>query len=250
MSNRRLLIVSLLGIGLVLIVIAATFIVSGSRRGASSFPLPTPNRETPSPSSGGFDSARIEVRITRENVQQVIKTLARPETYTREVLVETFWGDGSSQTSFTAAVSPLGVSLRSSVRDTQKNIVIKDGEISIWYGDRDSVLKLPADSPAAPDKYQMLLTYEDILALPASVILDAGYFPGGDISPDYDGDTLIYVKYRDGLFGYLTECFVSVQLGLLVSAEAYDGDALVYRMNAGKCQVGAVDEALFAVPAE
>jgi hypothetical protein len=245
MNNRRLFISSLLGIGIVVIVLAVTFIISGLRRGAVSFPLPTPNPETETPSSGGFDAARVEV--TRENIQRVVGTLARPESYTREVLVETFWDGGSGQTSFTAAVSPLGASLRSSVRDTQKNIVIRDGKISIWYGDGNEVLTLPVSSPAAPDKYQMLLTYEDILALPASAILDAGYVPGGALE-GYEGDTMIYVKYRDGQLGYVTECLVSVRLGLLVSAEVYDGEAAVYRMSAGSCQIGPVDEALFAAP--
>lgn len=82
-----------------------------------------------------------------------------------------------------------------------------------------------------------------MLALPPGAILDAAY-------TDYDGQTAVYVRYVSGNLGYETACYISDENGLLIGAETYDGEVLIYAMRSGPVDISTPDEDLFAPPDE
>ena len=50
---------------------------------------------------------------------------------------------------------------------------------------------------------------------------------------------------KDPDFDYLDIYYVSLDTGLLVGAEQWDGDTLIYRMTAGEAELSAPSDQLF-----
>lgn len=203
--------------------------------------LATPAVTDPAGPGGPGGQGIQTVEVTPGTVQAVIATLSRAESYSRTMTVESFWSGGSSARQVQVWVR--GGSTKIAVsQDAQpaKYILIKDGELWIWYSDSPDVYRGTAGDADA-DRYQSLLTYEDILELDVSQILDAGY-------DDYEGEGCIFVRYVQGELGYESLCRVSVGTGLPVSWETWDGDALVYRMSSSPVELSTPDDGVFAEP--
>ena len=93
-----------------------------------------------------------------------------------------------------------------------------------WYEGSSEYLTAPAAEHAA-DLAQRIPTYETVLELDQSAIISAGYELKGDIP-------CIYVRSLDEVSGSQKHFWVSVDSGLLVCAELYQEDTLLYRMSA------------------
>lgn len=202
--------------------------------------LPTPAAgidENPGGSAGA--ESRV-VSVTPETVQAAVGMLSRAGSYSRNIMVETFWTGGSSVRNIHVSVN--GERARLTVSDSRgvKNVLISGGELWIWYPDSDGVYHGPADSSDA-DEYQSLLTYEDILRIDPASITDAGYM-------DYDGENCIYAEYTGGGLGFVSRFWVSVDTGLLMGSESFDGEQLIYRMSSSAPDVSTPDESVFTPP--
>jgi hypothetical protein len=229
--------ITAVGLALIVVVICAIAALSGPARGSMEIVLPSP-----APTQGGGEGAApglSAVEVTADNVQDVIAAIARPDAYSRDIMVESFWSGGNSVHNLSVSVSAGATALRVMSGGAEKNIVITPERAYIWYSGEDAVFETSA-SGAAADEYQMIPTYEDILRLPRSAIRDAGYAGG-------DGAEL-YVRYVSGALGYETRCRVSASLGLLTYAEIYDGGTPIYRMTAGECRAGEPDARVFTLP--
>lgn len=224
MEQRNKLIMTLI----IAVVIAAAVL---SSFGLALFGLHTPEvklpdlsaAETGTVSSGGNITV---VGVTPETVQSVLKTLSRPESYTRTVTIETF--SGTAGTTETARVwvddGWTRVDLTRDGGQIQHSIV-GDGTRYLWYGGGPGYVSFPADSEEA-DLAQQIPTYEDVLKLDKSLISDTGY-------KIREGVACVYVAVTvPDLPGYVETYWVSVSSGLLVSSETYKNGMLVYRMSA------------------
>jgi len=163
------------------------------------------------------------ISVTADTVQNVIETLARPAEYSRDIMVERFWDGGNSATNLRVEVADGATLIRTTSGGIEQNVIVTPERTYIWYaGDREPYTYTAG---AEPDKYAKIITYEDILKLDKSEILDSSYIEtnGGEI----------LVLYAAGELGYITECRISIELGLLTSAEVYDGDLMIYRMVTG-----------------
>lgn len=184
------------------------------------------------------------IEVTTETVQTAISTLRRAEGYSRHLTVQSFWNGGSSTTEIDAHIR--GEDVRLTVRESgappteQKNILIKGGKAWIWYEGETGVWHGSAREGDA-DAYQTLLTYEDVLTLDKSAILDAGYTA-------YQGENCLFVRYTAGELGYEHLCYISDATGLLMGTETYDGDVLVYAMRSSAPELEEPDAALFESP--
>ena len=85
------------------------------------------------------------------------------------------------------------------------------------------------------------INYEELLELPTESILSAGY-------EQRQGESCILVEYTSGELGYRSLVYISVSNGLLMGAETYDGDTLVYRMSSSEPSLATPDESVFAMP--
>ena len=181
--------------------------------------------DTPgAPSQSGQNSGQ-QVAVTVQTVQNVIATLDRTDSYYRELTVEQFWTGGSSTGTVQVWVDQNWCLVR---RLLPSNVVRQDligpERAYYWYEGSSRYETAPADQLSA-DLAQRLPTYETVLELPLLSITGAGYELMGDIP-------CIYVQSLDEVSGNIKNYWVSVDSGLLVCAEIYRKDMLIYRMSA------------------
>ena len=177
---------------------------------------------------GGQDlpGGTVQVEVTPDTVQSVIRTLDRYTSYRRAVSVEYLSG-GAVLSTLTAEVAVDGVWTRCDVLSepggrTEHSIVNGDTRW-LWYGDSRDYAKLSAGE-ATPDLAQRLPTYEDVLALDRSAITAAGYELRESLP-------CVYVEVVQPELGYRERFWVSVESGLLVASETVKGEEIVYRMS-------------------
>lgn len=234
MEDRKRTIIAIL-IGLVVVVALL------SSFGLSLFSR-TPRVEVADPDAVGSqepgataagDAAGITVEVTPATVQSVIASMSRYESYSRTLTVTHTWGDEKSGT-ITAQVWTDGGWTRADVTlasGVVEHSIMGEGQLWLWYEDgteetADQVYVGPA-AELSSDLLQRLPTYEDVLALDAAGITDAGYV-------EYNGQPCIYVEAEQQTLGYLYRYWISETNGLLMAAETEKSGVLVYRMESNE----------------
>jgi hypothetical protein len=247
MSTKRILGIAFFGVLFIVAVIGVMLLTTFLSRDNDEVQLPDISAPTERPGEPGTDALN-RVEVTRETVQIVVSTLLpRPVTYSRDVLIESFWENGHAAYNINVSVDADFTSLRIIPPvGIEKRIIVTPENLYIWYrgdrapyiGDHDS----SGDEHRTSDEYQMLITFEDILGLDINYIVEADY-------TIYEGEECIYVVYLSPIFGYTVRYYISIDLGLVIAAEEYDETGeLIYRMVAGECIVGEVDPAVFTLP--
>lgn len=223
-KNRLLIVIAI--VALMVAAFAASF-------GRSFFAAKTPEVILPSPSAGSADVSSADnqgqdyqrVDVTTQTVTGVIATLARPASYYRELTVETFWTGGSS-TAQVQVWTDDGWS--HSVQTLPSGVVRHDltGEDTLyyWYDGDQQYAAAPADEKSS-DLAQHIPTYETVLELGPDEISAAGYELRGELP-------CIFVEVQRPGSGLLQRFWISVNNGLLVSAESERDGELIYRMTA------------------
>lgn len=240
-KNRLVIVVAI--VALMVAAFAASF-------GRSFFTAKTPDVVLPSPSAGstvvsGADSQEQNyqrVEVTTQTVIGVIATLARPASYYRELTVETFWTGGSSSAQVQVwADGGWSHSVQTLPSGAVRHDITGEDALYYWYdGDRRYVTA-PADERSS-DLAQHIPTYETVLELEPDEITAAGYVLRGDLPC-----ILAEVQYSGS--GLLQRFWVSVDNGLLVSAESEQDGELIYRMTAyTPVQAPCPSSASFALP--
>lgn len=118
----------------------------------------------------GQDDQFWQVDVTPETVQSIVASLSRPESYYRELTVETLWSDGSHSTSVqfwqdggwshTRQILPSGA---------VRHDLTGEDTTYYWYEGSESYRSFPADEYSA-DLTQHIPTYEDVLDLDKDTI--------------------------------------------------------------------------------
>jgi hypothetical protein len=250
MSTKRLRLLTLIGVILITAVIVAGVLLTYAGHDLRTVALPSPPDAAASP-SGTVSDGLVRLNVTTDNVQDVIRTLHRPDSYSRNIKIEKFYATGSEASK--AAVYNVGVSMYGGALSMQqtgagdeKHIIITGGWMYIWYKEDKTYYRTSAQQAVygedAADEFQMIITYEDVLKAAREDILETG-------DAEYNGENCIYVRYRDGQLDYTTVCYISTASGLLTGAEQYDENmALVYRMTASDYIAGLPDLAAFDLP--
>ncbi len=186
--------------------------------------------------------AVIQVGVTPETVQSVILTLSRYRSYSRTLQIE-YLEEGMVKGSLSAVVAVdsgwtrVDVTSKSGVEHT----IVGNGMRYRWYNNEKEYASAPAREGSG-DLAQMLPTYEDVLDLDTKNITAAGYESRGGVA-------CIYVEVEESALGYLERYWISVESGLLVSAETIKMDEVVYRMTSYQVESPLVDgEESFLLP--
>ena len=184
----------------------------------------------------------LQVEVNTTTVQAVIATLERTGSYYRQLSVETFWTGGSSTTSVQTWVDNGFTYVRFATPSGQVRYSLTANDtLYYWYDGSTTWLTAPANSLSS-DLAQRIPTYEDVLALPAQQISDAGYYT-------YNDQLCIYVETYVDEFGYLERYWIGVENGLLVGSETVKDGRVVYSMRAGtSIQTPCPTDVLFALP--
>ena len=246
MSTKRILGITIFGILIIIAAISVMLLASFMLRDSNTIRLPDTSAPAEIPSETQPDTLdRIEVNP--DTIQAVVSTLSRPESFSREVQIESFWEGGQSVNDISVTVLGNMTSLRilPSV-GVEKRIIVTPETEYIWYrGDRTPYIRnvrSSGDNFRAADEYQMLHTFEDILTLRSEDIIDAGY-------TDLDGEVSVYAMYLSREFAYMRIYYISLELGLIIAAVEYDANGtLVYRMTSGETIIGRVDPTAFVLP--
>lgn len=252
MSSKRMLAVVVSGLLFIVIIIVISILYSRATQNIPTVDLPEITTSDDGANSSGNGNGnesdgQTRIEISPDNVQAVIATmvLTKPENYSRALVVENYWQDGSSKYEINSAVLN-GIS-RFDIKNEgmTKHIIITEDSLYIWYDDNTAYYEggfhTDSDDVWLTDEYQMIPTYEDVLALSEDEIINAGYI-------NYDTVSCIFVESASETLGYTNKYFISAELGLLIAAESYDGDTLIYKMTAGDCNCSAPDENLFTLP--
>ena len=189
----------------------------------------------------GQDDQFWQVDVTPETVQSIVASLSRPESYYRELTVETLWSDGSHSTSVqfwqdggwshTRQILPSGA---------VRHDLTGEDTTYYWYEGSERYRSFPADEYSA-DLTQHIPTYETVLELDAASITGTGYELKGTFP-----SVFVEVQGEDGA---LERYWISTDNGLLIAAEREVDGALVYRMTAyGQVQTPCPATASFALP--
>lgn len=181
--------------------------------------------------------------INTETVTAIIKTLSKPESYSRSLTITTFWENGSNVQSLDCFVTGGDAHVITSGDDSTRHDLILDNVLYIWYESFDGLFEgnLMGGDPYAIDELMHLQSYETLLALDPSSILDAGYTTAFD-------EGCVYAEYISGEFGYRSRIYVSVATGLLMGTERYDGDTMIYHMESSAVNLASPADMYFALP--
>lgn len=191
----------------------------------------------PTPSDSMSSSGMVRVEVTPETVQNVIATLSRPSSYYREITV-TYTG-GSS------IVSSQWVDGGWTKTDTSlpggrvRHSLVGEGTLYWWYDSSRRWFTAPADEQTADVDGARIPTYEDVLEVDPSHILEAGY-------KNKDGLECIYVAV--GEENTNARYWVSVESGLLTAAELVEGENVVLSMTSTAAERPVTEGTVFSLP--
>lgn len=226
MEQKNRLLISFAVIALVVFAMFTSF-------GRSLFLLNTPSVELPAPDTSVGDSAsgtssaagqyqRLEV--TPGTVQNVVATLSRADSYYRELLVETFWAEGSSAIPVQIWVdSGASHCVQTLPSGAIRHDLVANDMLYYWYEGSRQYLSAPADGQSA-DLAQHIPTYETVLDLDPDTITAAGY-------EQKDGLPCVYVEARAADPALTERYWISTDVGLLMAAELLENGETVYRLS-------------------
>ena len=171
------------------------------------------------------DDTLTVVKISPENVQSAIATLSRPETYSRTITVEQFWGESSGSYEVTTAVYEGWTRTDRTMPDGRiRHSISGSDAVYVWYNNEKDIYTGKLGEISA-DNEQSIPTYEEILDLPTDEIIVADYRSVSDVN-------CIYVESASPNGERTLRYWVSVDTGLLVAAEKLVEQETVYRMGA------------------
>ena len=222
MNRRKMTVLSV--VLSVLVLLLAAFIVRSNLQSHDRIVLPPVESGGAQSGTEGMESEFVQrVEIRSDTVQSAIASLEHSGEYARTITIERFWTGGHSVSVTNAFASGGWLRLDSleTSADVRHTILSDDGTVYIWYNNERVCFSAPA--ALSEDAEQGILTYEDVLALPAEQIVLADY-------RNYEGAECIYAETAADENGRRESYWVSTADGLLHAAERYDGDKLVYRM--------------------
>lgn len=163
--------------------------------------------------------------ITRENVQDVLRSLIRPSSYHQKLAVLRY-ADGSSRQQ-QADIWRSGELLRADVSDENgvKSILTDGKTLYIWYDGDETALSMPLRGTISADELIGIPTYETILSLDPAQI-DSSEFVTLEDQADL---ACILVSFTDS--GCTQYYWVDVASGLLRRQTMLISDAPVYTMQ-------------------
>lgn len=182
----------------------------------------------------------LPAEVTPETVQAVIATLSRAGSYSRTITTVDYWKNGSAETVLSVWAHNGNMRIHCA-GDGRNVLLLSDGNVCIWYDDGEDCYVGPGSAARDGDAWLRSTTYEDLLDMPVEDITDAGY-------TDFNGVNCVYAEYHTKNFGYRTVLYVDTATGLLMGAETWDEDTLIYRMSSSAPDLTTPSSSRFTPP--
>lgn len=214
------------------------FIIWGGSVEPPPIAIPSPSASAGENGPGG-SADRIEVDA--EIVQELLSRLDQTDAYSRGYQLWTYWEGGSSEAAISAWRK--GDSFRVSHRQNNvvKNTLVLGDQVHIWYEGSDQIFsaRISDAGDDVLDEFARLLTLNELMAVPVENIISAGY-------EDRQGESCIFVEYEIGNREY--KLYVSVDKGLLISAEAVEDGETIYMMESVLTESTIPADEIFQLP--
>ncbi|MDP4109256.1 MAG: hypothetical protein Q8878_04430 [Bacillota bacterium] len=210
----------------------------------SGIALPSGNTDSPSGNGEKEEASVQKIEITKENAASVIASMARPKSCSFNSKVSIFSDTGSlTFTNNHYIKNGYAKTVQNSESGAvSKNIITGGGMIFIWRpGSGDARYYSGRLGESTPDSEQMIPTYEDIVKLPSSAIIEANYAKYGDYN-------CIYVKAKNPVLKYIDEYWVSLDYGLLIHSVTTSGSRKIYEMDVDEIRTEEVGDSVFLLP--
>lgn len=164
-----------------------------------------------------------KVEVDKSNIKLIINALQRPETYHISANSTIYYSDG--QSSMAAEGYIYGGTSRTVVYGdgTRQNCLINGENVYIWPEGSSSYYS-GKKGDFSEDDYIYIPTYEKILSFDDEAILNADYSL-------YNDRYCLYVEVYEEMSGYRSLYYISVENGLLIGAQSFEGDMLVYSLS-------------------
>lgn len=249
MDRRK---ITLLSVMIAMIIVFAIFSSFGNIWFSNSttipvlWPSPTqnvgPNGEVPvSEKADVFAHGYQRIQLTPKNVQAVIETLSRPKTYTQTILLHLYWENGEDSSILIQGCTDGAYSAAKILQGAQIQYnILGNGTLYRWYqGDQNWYQGNV--SFMNEDLLQCIPTYETVLSLKKSQILSASY-------TILEQTTCIYIEASGSNDGDHTCYWIDAVQGLLLRAESYEGEKMIWCVEVSDFILSVLDETLFLLP--
>jgi len=200
-------------------------------------------------SLGVPDNPATLLEITPDNVQNVIATLERAELYSRTISQTRYWSNGTESAVAQAEIWVTPQALRIAW-DHGENMILTEDYFYIWFEDRPHQTRpitagLGGSFDQILDEFQGIPSYEAVLELDPSQIMEAGY-----VLKDIDGtyEYCIYLVFQGGTLGYIDRYYISLSSGLLVAMRTLDGNIPIFHMETLRLSLDAPENSAFTLP--
>ncbi len=236
--NKKLIYAFIAAIVLTLLVVILSTVRSVSQ--TPSISLPSPDSEEAGANAG---SDMDVLGVTKDTVQIVLSKLSKVESFSRSYIVTTYWDGGESEESINYWQKGEDVRMSLSRNGHVKNTLMAQGRLYLWYDSADKIseTEINEESPASTDRYARLISYEELLESDIADIKDAGYI-------EKLGEPCIYAEYISS-DNYVNRVYISVNSGLLLAYERYEGENLAVSMEAVYTDLSTPSDSIFAPPA-
>ena len=235
-------------IAAILMILATLFFIIVFSPGVTSSvfdPIPQSTSDIGSEAvDGAFENPDYsKIEITPENVQAVIRAMARPSEYYCESRSTLSYSGGSKAYPRKRWVSGSRsrVDIISENGTATMSMLYSNENVYIWRSGSARYYSTGAGD-FTPDVSQMTMVYEDILNFPQESILAAQYTLHNSIP-------CIYVKAANPISGYTCEYWVATDSGLLIRGQTLDASgAVIFTVDVSQTIIGPQDSSLFLLP--
>lgn len=231
---------------IVLLVVTLSVVVGRILQSAD---MPSVVLPPPMPSGGTFGLGGdgiefLDEAIEPETLSALLQNINRAPQYFHEFLADEFSDDGNSSTIYKIWYNGSDYKIiEEKPGSPAKHMLIKDNTSTVWYSDNIKA-RYKGTPPAAgiAELFQGIATYDQLITLSPEQIISAEF-------ANYQGSAGMYIEYIQGGFGYIHKIYVSIDSGLILSAEIFDGEILIYSMSSLDYSNEAPDKAVFVTPA-
>ncbi|MEA4921271.1 MAG: hypothetical protein VB078_10190 [Clostridiaceae bacterium] len=207
--------------------------------------LPKDNSDNPVIDSDTY-SSNLEllkgVDIGKDNIKRLIAAMHRPDKYHISVSSTVYHSEGQK----TYAVDGYVDGSRSKTvifgdsGKIEQNCILAGDSVYIWSQGSKTYYHGKAGS-FTDDDYSYIPTYEKILQLEDENILSADFSLYNDVY-------CLFAETTDPATGYRNLYYISVENGLLVGAQSFDGDTLAYALSAEILEFPSDEASIFTLP--
>ena len=220
----------------VIVVIGALFIGNIRQNTRDAIVLPDTAQSVQSESQPDENKPAL-LEVTRENVQNIVRSLHRPQYYHQTYTITRQMNGAVSETSAELWVADTRVCAVLTTASGEKHILTDGETLYVWYAGDETVRTLAASQNATMDELIGIPTYEQVGAMPPAAITDGEF-----ITDDrYDSGQQIFAAAEEGTVETIVfrgnHLDVSIRIkGLLVHGE--------YSMDAAPLAVGEMVQVL------